>query len=123
MADELDPTVYGNNGYEFEYPVLKRDDATGARVPAAGLTGLTGYISATEGGNPIHPSLSANLQERTGKPGTYYGRILGSNINAQLFPSSGGTNYDGQYVWIVVKDAAGEVQGNTKVKAKALRKI
>jgi hypothetical protein len=122
MPTEVDPTIYGGNGYEFEHPITKRDDTTGARVPATGLAGLTGHVSATEGGPAIHATLSTALQERSAKPGTYFGRLLGSNINAHLFPASG-TNYDGQYVWVVIEDSTGEVQGNTKVKAKALRKI
>jgi hypothetical protein len=118
MATETDNTIYGGNGYEFEFPITKKDDATGAKVPATGLVELNGHISATEGGGPIDASLLANLTERSAKPGTYFGRILGSNIEAHLFPA-----YDGQNVFIVVTDAVGEIQGNVKVKAKANRRI
>lgn len=122
MADEIDDTIYGSNGYEFEFPIYKKDDATGAKVPATGLAGLNAHVAADEGGATIHATLQVAIAERSAKPGYYFGRILGSNILANLFPANG-VNYDGKYVWIVVTDSVGEVQGSHRVKAKAKRKI
>lgn len=118
MATEIDNTIYGGNGYEFEYPILKKNDPDGAKVPANGLAGITGHIAATEDGNPIHVTLSVALAERSAKPGTYFGRILGANIDAHLSPT-----YDNKDVHIVIKDATGEIRGDTKVKYKPVRKV
>jgi hypothetical protein len=118
MATEVDNTIYGGNGYEFEYPIVKKDDTTGAKVPATGLVGLTARVSATSVGAAIHASLTTPLAERRAKPGTYYGRILGANIETNLIP-----NYDGKTVYIVVADAAGEIRGSTAVKVKDVRKV
>jgi hypothetical protein len=115
---EIDNTIYGGNGYEFEYPIVKKDDTTGAKVPATGLVGLTGRIAAEENGPPIHATLDVGLTERSAKQGTYFGRILGSNIVAHLSP-----DYDNKYVYVVIEDATGEIQGNTKVKYKPARRV
>lgn len=118
MSTDVDTTIYGGNGYEFEYPIAKKNDPDGAKVPATGLAGLTGFISATPDGAAIHASLSVPLVERSAKSGTYYGRITGANIDAHMWPT-----YDNQYVYVVIEDASGEIEGSTKVKAKAVRKV
>lgn len=118
MSTEIDNTIYGGNGYEFEYPILKKNDPDGSKVPAVGLVGLTGRVSATPNGVAIHATLSVALTERSGKQGTYFGRITGANIDANLIPL-----YDQKAVYVVVADAAGEIRGNTQVKVKAARKV
>lgn len=118
MSTEIDNTIYGGNGYEFEYPIVKKSDPDGSKVPATGLAGITARVAAVENGATIHASLTIPLVERSAKPGTYFGRILGANIVAHLSPA-----YDNKDVWIVVADAAGEIEGNTKVKFKPVRKV
>jgi hypothetical protein len=118
MATEIDNTIYGGKGYEFEYPVLKKNDPDGAKVAATGVGGLTARVAAAPNGAAIHGTLSVALAERSAKPGTYFGRILGANIDTNLIPQ-----YDGKEVYIVVSDATGEIKGNTKVHVKAVRKV
>lgn len=118
MTTEIDSTIYGGNGYEFEYPILKKNDPDGTKIAATTLGGLTARLAADPNGAAIHASLSVPLAERSAKPGTYFGRILGANIDANLIP-----NYAEKDVYIVVTDATGEIKGNTKVKVKAVRKV
>lgn len=118
MSTDVDNTIYGGNGYKIEHSITKDNDPDGSKVAAAGLAGLTGSISATPDGTPIHASLSIPLTERSAKPGTYYGRITGTNIDAHMWPT-----YDGAYVYVIIESGDGEIEGVTKVKAKAVRKI
>jgi hypothetical protein len=122
MANELDPNIYKNNGYEFEFPVTRKNAATGKKEPAVGLAGLKGRLRFLPDGADIDPTLVVAVAERSGAPGVYYGKITGGVITAKLFGPPGNA-VDGTVVYVVITDDFGEAQGVEKVKAKLVRVI
>ena len=87
-----------DNDWEPEWPITRKNAASGDDEPASGLAGLTARLSATDGGTTIHASLSVSLAERSGAPGVYYGTIQGDDLRAQL------VTYIGKVVYEVVGD-------------------
>ena len=87
-----------DNDYEPEYRATRKNAATGAIEAATGLTGLSARLSATDGGAPIHATMSVNLTER-GTTGIYFGVLEGDNLRTQLNPT-----YVGQVIFEVFGD-------------------
>jgi hypothetical protein len=72
-----------DNDWELEYAATRKNASTGALEPATGLAGLTGRLSATDGGATIHATLSVSLSER-GTTGIYFGVLQGDDLRVQL---------------------------------------
>lgn len=87
-----------DNDWEFEYAVTRKNAGTGLPEAAAGLVGITGRFSASDGGAAIDALLSAAATERSGVPGTYYGVIEGDNLRSKA------ASYVGKPVWFVFGD-------------------
>lgn len=75
--------VYLNNDLEYEVELETKDNQSGDKVPATGMTGLSYWLSRTQNGADIGGTEVA-LQERSGKPGTYYGVLDATLVNAAL---------------------------------------
>lgn len=71
-----------DNDFEFEYQLERKNTRSGVVEAAAGLTGLIGVLSATDGGTAINGSLSQPAVERSGAPGSYFGTYLGTDLRA-----------------------------------------
>ena len=99
--------LYLDNDFEPEYAITRKNTSTGDDEVAAGLTGLTVRISATDGGATIHADLSKTLSERASTDGTYYAVIDGDDLRAQLASYAGSTVYvvAGDGTNVLVSDA------------------
>lgn len=98
----LNRDIFKDNAYEPEFAVTKKKTTTGFPTPANGIVGATIHIAATDGGPPIHASLSGAAIERSANAGYYYTPFTIAVINAQLFPA-----FDGKAVFKVWTDAGG----------------
>jgi hypothetical protein len=91
-------TIYLDNDFESEFALTRKNAQTGASEAAAGLSGLTCRLSATDGGAAIHADVTINMSERASKAGTYYGVFDGDKLRTQLL------SYVGSSVWEVFGD-------------------
>lgn len=98
----LNRDIFKDNAYEPEFSVTKKKAADGTLTPAAGIVGATIHVSATDGGPPIHATLSGVAVERAAKPGYYATPFTIAVVNAQIFPT-----YDKKAVFNVWTDAGG----------------
>jgi len=92
------PFIYLDNDHLIEQDLTRPATTTGEDEAATGLSGLTGRLSATDGGATIHASLSVSLSERSATAGRYYGVLQGADLRTQLL------TYVGSWVWEVVGD-------------------
>lgn len=84
-----------DNDYEFDYRISRKNTATGNLEPAAGLSGLLSWFSATDQGATIHASVSKTLAERASTPGAYFAICEGNDIRTHLASiGDGGTVYE-----------------------------
>ncbi len=83
---------YKDNDYEFEFYVDVKQTSDGVRIPATGLTGLSGWASATDGGAEIHADVKAAATERTDRPGYYFGIIHGDKITLRMLANASDNN-------------------------------
>jgi hypothetical protein len=95
--------VAPENDHTYEYDVLTEDADTRVLEPAAGLTGVQAWFSATRSGVAINAALLKTLTEAVGKSGTYFAVLDGSDITTHL------TAYVGRTIWEIISDG-----GNTK---------
>lgn len=78
-----------DNDFKLEYFYRKpKATARGTEV-ATGLTGLFGWLSATDGGAEIHADLKVALGELADSPGYYRGVLNGDALRTQLLNGSG----------------------------------
>ena len=89
-----------DNDYEMEVALSRKNATTGLLEPATGLTGLTFWLSATDGGATIHATLSVSAAERAGAPGVYSAILQGTDLRTHL------ASYVGARVWEVFGDGA-----------------
>lgn len=75
--------IYLDNDHEFEADIKRKATTTGELEAAAGLTGVTGHFSATDGGDAI-ATTSTPLTERAAKAGRYYGILDATTLNTAL---------------------------------------
>jgi hypothetical protein len=92
-------TISLDNDFEPEMAVTRKNTTTGVLEPAAGLTGLTFRLSATDGGTAIHADLEVTATERSGAPGVYFAILDGDKLRTHLAAS-----YIGKVVWEVFGD-------------------
>jgi hypothetical protein len=83
----LNKDIFKDNAAEPEFAITKKRATDGALIPATGIAGATIHASATDGGPPIHSTLSGPATERATKPGYYSSPFTITVINAQLFPA------------------------------------
>lgn len=76
-------TIYLHNDFEFEVVITTHDNTSGKLIAATGLSGLSYWLSNERGGAAIAGTAVA-LQERAGKPGTYYGILDAAALDAAL---------------------------------------
>lgn len=81
--------LYLDNDDEPEYYVARRDASDREIGPATGLTGLTVWLSATDGGATINAALSKTTTERASAPGYYYSRYEGDDLRTHLATING----------------------------------
>jgi hypothetical protein len=98
----LNRDIFKDNAYEPEFSITKKKAADGTLVPANGIVGATIHVSATDGGAPIHSTLSGVAVERVAAPGKYSTPFTIAVINAQIFPT-----YDRKKVFVVWTDPSG----------------
>jgi hypothetical protein len=98
----LNRDIFKDNAYEPEFSITKKKAADGTLIPASGIVGATIHVSATDGGAPIHVSLSGPATERVGAAGKYSTAFTIAVINAQMFPT-----FDGKKVFTVWTDPGG----------------
>lgn len=110
--------IFKGNAFEPESSLQEKDDDTGQWIPATGLLDLTMHISATDGGDTIHPSLEGGATERPQKLGTYFRKTSGANITARIFPCADGTEF-----FVVTKNGAGDVLVSSPRRAWNVRQI
>lgn len=110
--------IFKGNAFEPETSIQEKDDVTGKWIPATGLLDITMHISATDGGDAIHPSLEGGATERAGKLGTYFRKTSGANITARVFPAVDGTQF-----FVVTKNGAGDVLVSSPRRAWNVRQI
>lgn len=91
--------IADNNDWELIWPGTRRNTSSGLTEAAAGLVGLQGWLSATDGGAAIHASLSKVMAERASTPGEYFAVIDGDALHAQLAPT-----YNNQTIYEVFGD-------------------
>ena len=104
------PYIYlGGNDYLIEHDAERPATTTGEGEAAAGLSGISGWISATDGGAAIHATLSVSLTERSGTPGRYFGILDGADIATRL------SAYAGQFCYEVVDDG-GNIESSFPIK-------
>lgn len=108
-------TIHPANDYLIEQDIQRPSATTGNPQAATALTGLEGWISATDGGEEIHESLRVALAERSGTPGRYHGTVEGDALDEHLTPLVG------SYVWVVVGDD-GNVLTSTRKKVQSPRR-
>jgi hypothetical protein len=99
---DLNRDIFKDNAAEPEFAITKKRATDGALIAANGIVGATIHLSATDGGGPIHGTLSGAALERAAKPGYYYAPFTIAVINAQVFPT-----YDKKKVFWVWTDASG----------------
>lgn len=75
--------AYLNNDLEYEVNLTTKDNQSGDLIAATGMTGLSYWLSRTQDGADIGGT-TVTLQERSGKPGTYYGVLDATLVNAAL---------------------------------------
>lgn len=104
-----------DNDFEYEFPILRRDPATGEWEPATGLTGLSARLSTTDGGSAIDASLSVDATER-GSLGVYYGTFQGDYLRTHA------ASYAGQVMFLVFGDEV-NIKTSDPVRIQAIRRI
>jgi hypothetical protein len=72
-----------DNDWEAEHRATRKNAATGTIEPATGLTGMSAWLSATDGGAAIHATMTVNLTER-GTTGIYFGVLQGDDLRTRL---------------------------------------
>jgi hypothetical protein len=122
VIEDRDPNVYKDNDYTPRLRLETDDDATGLAKPAAGITDLDCWISATEDGTEIHVSLKVRAVELTEKPGTYKVTIPGADITTRLF-GAGAADFSGKDVYVIAKNVGQNVRGSERVKALKVRRM
>lgn len=86
-------TIYLDSDWELEYRATRKNATTGVPEPATGLGGLTGRLSATDGGAAIHATMSVALTER-GTTGIYFGVLQGDDLRTRLAALVGTVVYE-----------------------------
>lgn len=87
--------------------VERQATATGDYEAYSGITGVTMLLSATEGGNAIHASLSKSASERSSEPGRIYATFDVADLQSNLLPT-----YRNKTVWMVLSKS-GELVGKS----------
>ena len=91
-------TIPLDNDWEFEFPVTRKNTASGKKEAAASLSGLKGWIAASKGGAAINATLEKTLAERSSTAGTYFAIVDGTDIRTHL------ASYVGRAVYEVFGD-------------------
>lgn len=96
--------VDGNSWVIRRPKITVFDPTTGKWVPATGAKAITGtgFLSATEGGSALDPTLSVAIAEEGTGDGSYYALLSGSAMQSFF-----ATYPDGQQLWECVSSPSG----------------
>ena len=106
--------VYLDNDWEFEFDVQRKATTTGILEAAEGLSGVSAFFSATDGGTAIASTTTA-LTERSAKDGRYSGILDKTTLNTAL------SAYANMTVWEVFV-VSGDAETSEEVLVKATRR-
>jgi hypothetical protein len=103
------------NDYDPRWNAYEDDDDSGAEIDAAGLTGFTVFLGATETATTPIGTLTASLAEYQNTPGFYHARFDGGDIKTFL------ANYS--LVYRIITDGQGHVHGVKPIPVRGPREI
>ena len=92
MANVAEIALYDD--YVIEYDLKRKNATTRAVEAVTPATGLSGWLSLTDGGTEIHATLKVGLTEASGKLGSVNGLLQQADLLTHLAALVGTTIYE-----------------------------
>lgn len=123
ITHDVNGDFYKGNLVEQEFFIQVPNPSTGELQPGTEITDLAIWISETDGGDPIDPSLSKPATMRPGNPGRWFASFSGTEFDPILFPVSTPLLFNNKRLWVILRDDAGNINRSVPRKAYALRSL